>query len=46
MNSHSFDRTVYYVNVPNTGGSIAIDILCDISQNATLPADGWRKRNR
>lgn len=40
MNAYtSFDRTVYYINVPNTGGSVAIDILCDIMQNATLPED-------
>src|SRR6059058_1436874 len=40
MNAYtSFDRTVYYINVPNTGAKIAIDILCDIMQNATLPAD-------
>src|SRR5262249_45344379 len=35
----SFDRTVYHINVPNTGAKVAIDILCDIMQNATLPAD-------
>ena len=40
MNAYtSFDRTVYYINVPNTGASVAIDILCDIMQHATLPAD-------
>jgi len=40
MNAYtSFDRTVYYINVPNTGTSVAIDILCDIVQNATLPED-------
>jgi zinc protease len=39
----SFDRTVYHINVPNTGGKIAIDILCDIMQNATLPADELHK---
>jgi len=38
MNAYtSFDRTVYWINVPNTGGKIAIDILCDIMQNAALP---------
>ena len=38
MNAYtSFDRTVYYINVPNTGARIAVDILCDIMQNATLP---------
>jgi len=40
MNAYtSFDRTVYYINVPNTGAHLAVDILCDIFQNATLPAD-------
>lgn len=40
MNAYtSFDRTVYHINVPNTGATVAIDILCDIMQNATLPAD-------
>ena len=39
MNAYtSFDRTVYYIDVPNTGASVAIDILCDIMQHATLPA--------
>jgi zinc protease len=39
MNAYtSFDRTVYHIDVPNTGARIAIDILCDIMQNATLPA--------
>jgi zinc protease len=38
MNAYtSFDRTVYWINVPNTGARVAIDILCDIMQNATLP---------
>jgi zinc protease len=35
----SFDRTVYWINVPNTGARVAIDILCDIAQNASLPAE-------
>lgn len=40
MNAYtSFDRTVYWVNVPNTGARVAIDILCDILQNATLPEE-------
>ncbi len=38
MNAYtSFDRTVFWINVPNTGARVAIDILCDIMQNATLP---------
>ncbi len=40
MNAYtSFDRTVYHIDVPNTGGVTAIDILCDIMQHAALPAD-------
>lgn len=40
MNAYtSFDRTVYFINVPNTGAETAIDILCDIMQNATLPEE-------
>jgi zinc protease len=40
MNAYtSFDRTVYYIDVPNTGARVAVDILCDIMQHATLPAD-------
>ncbi|MDB6041270.1 MAG: Peptidase inactive domain protein [Verrucomicrobiales bacterium] len=38
MNAYtSFDRTVYWINVPSSGATVAIDILCDIMQNATLP---------
>ncbi len=38
MNAYtSFDRTVYYIDVPNTGARVAVDILCDIMQHATLP---------
>src|SRR5581483_9763210 len=44
MNAYtSFDRTVYHINVPNTGGRVAIDILCDIMQNASLPPDELAK---
>ena len=40
MNAYtSFDRTVYHINVPDTGATVAIDILCDIMQHASLPAD-------
>ena len=44
MNAYtSFDRTVYHIDVPNTGAQIAIDILCDIMRNATLPAEELAK---
>src|SRR5881397_3725601 len=40
MNAYtSFDRTVYHIDVPNTGARVAVDILCDIMQHATLPPD-------
>ena len=44
MNAYtSFDRTVYYIDVPNDGAPVAIDILCDIMQNASLPEDELAK---
>jgi zinc protease len=47
MNAYtSFDRTVYWINVPNTGAKVAIDILCDIMQNASLPADELEKEKQ
>ena len=47
MNAYtSFDRTVYYINVPNTGAVVAIDILCDIMQHATLPEDEMTKEKQ
>jgi secreted Zn-dependent insulinase-like peptidase len=47
MNAYtSFDRTVYYINVPNTGAFVAIDILCDIMRNATLPAEEVEKEKQ
>jgi zinc protease len=40
MNAYtSFDRTVFWINVPNSGARVAIDVLCDVMQHATLPAD-------
>ena len=44
MNAYtSFDRTVYHIDVPNTGATKAIDILCDIMQHASLPPDELHK---
>ena len=44
MNAYtSFDRTVYWINVPNTGSRTAIDILCDIMQHAALPEEELAK---
>src|SRR2546428_255192 len=47
MNAYtSFDRTVYWISVPNTGAKVAIDILCDIMRNATIPADELEKEKQ
>ncbi|MCX7722392.1 MAG: insulinase family protein [Verrucomicrobiae bacterium] len=35
----SFDRTVYWINAPSSGVAVALDVLCDVMQNATLPED-------
>ena len=44
MNAYtSFDRTVYWINAPTSGTKVVVDILCDIFQNATLPADELAK---
>lgn len=47
MNAYtSFDRTVYWINVPNDGAGIAVDILCDIVQNASLPVEEMEKEKQ
>src|SRR5262245_30040713 len=47
MNAYtSFDRTVYHIDVPNTGTKVAIDILCDVMQHATIPADELEKEKQ
>src|SRR6516164_1143465 len=47
MNAYtSFDRTVYHIDVPNTGAKVALDILCDIMQNATLPPEEMEKEKQ
>lgn len=47
MNAYtSFDRTVYHIDVPNTGASVALDILCDVMQNATLPENELEKEKQ
>ncbi len=40
MNAYtSFNRTVYHIDVPSSGATVAIDILCDVMQHATLPEE-------
>jgi zinc protease len=47
MNAYtSFDRTVYHIDAPNTGAVVAVDILCDIMQHASLPADEMEKEKQ
>jgi len=47
MNAYtSFDRTVYHIDVPNTGATTALDVLCDIMQHATLPEDELEKEKQ
>jgi zinc protease len=39
----SFDRTVYWIDVPREGVGQALDILADAMMNSTLPAEEYRK---
>ncbi len=39
----SFDRTVYWIDIPAKGTSVAIDILADALMNSTLPAEEYVK---
>jgi zinc protease len=37
---------VFHIDVPNTGATVALDILCDIMQNATLPPEEMAKEKQ
>ncbi|MEI6351329.1 MAG: pitrilysin family protein [Verrucomicrobiota bacterium] len=39
----SFDRTVYWIDIPSKGVATAIDILADTMMNSTLPAEEYIK---
>jgi zinc protease len=39
----SFDRTVYWIDVPKAGASVAIDLLSDTMMNSTLPPEEYAK---
>ncbi|MDX2079164.1 MAG: pitrilysin family protein [Terrimicrobiaceae bacterium] len=39
----SFDRTVYWIDVPSAGAMKAVEILADAMMNATLPEDEYVK---
>ncbi|MEI6561777.1 MAG: pitrilysin family protein [Verrucomicrobiota bacterium] len=39
----SFDRTVYWIDTPSKGASVALDILADAMMNSTLPPEEYVK---
>jgi len=39
----SFDRTVFWIDVPKAGVNVALDILSDAMMNSTLPPDEYKK---
>lgn len=39
----SYDRTVYWIDVPSTGVTQAVDILSDAMMNSTLPEEEYKK---
>ena len=39
----SFDRTVYWIDIPSRGAATAIDILADAMMNSTLPPEEYVK---
>src|SRR4051812_21100261 len=39
----SFDRTVFWIDAPKDGVTVAIDVLADAMMNSTLPAEEYAK---
>jgi len=39
----SFDRTVFWIDVPKDGVATALDILSDATMNSTLPSEEYQK---
>jgi zinc protease len=39
----SFDRTVYWIDVPKAGTSVALDVLSDTMMNSILPQEEYAK---
>lgn len=39
----SFDRTVYWIDVPNEGAAEAVEIIADAMMNSTLPPEEYEK---
>ena len=41
----SFDRTVFWIDVPKDGVATALDVLADAMMNSTLPPEEYRKEH-
>src|SRR5437867_1931924 len=39
----SFDRTVFWIDVPKAGVTTALDVLADATMNSTLPPEEYQK---
>src|SRR5947207_1316753 len=39
----SFDRTVFWIDVPKDGAGVALEVLSDAMMNSTLPAEEYAK---
>src|SRR6202051_364616 len=39
----SFDRTVFWIDVPKAGVATALDVLADATMNSTLPPEEYQK---
>src|SRR5215218_6009969 len=39
----SFDRTVYWIDIPKAGVNVAVDVLADAVMNSTLPMEEYAK---
>src|SRR5437016_6923038 len=39
----SFDRTVFWIDVPKDGVPVALDVLADAMMNSTLPAEEYAR---
>lgn len=39
----SFDRTVYWIDAPSSGTELCLDVLLDVTTEATLPEDEYEK---
>jgi zinc protease len=39
----SFDRTVYWIDIPSKGVPVGLDLLADAVMKSTLPADEYVK---